>query len=1377
MRALTAEVVVAVTHSSLGDLEFLHLDGRNVEQLTDAMIECTNLVSLSLSRNQLRAPLGPLVRCSALWHIDLSFNRLESLEGLHHFVALGSLKLAYNRIPVHELRWIQDVEIIHLTLEGNPATVDILEKVARAGRSDGGDGCKGEGVVYASYRPAALAVVPTPWTLDGQFVVAAERVAAFGLAAAVTAALDRSARSFAENMGGRRSVAQTAPFEWSSGAWDVGSSSWVGELAVCHLNVLRDQPTAASPPVSLDIFRLRRLAGSLSTSTHTKGYIEEDALRFNAFVARQIYGEKPDEWPRLYLKELSLLDRDVRLDVLCALAADIAFGPVPQAVLSGSLIILAASTIGTNIAQAIAALPSYAKTALCFALRAQLQAEVDAVPGGYLFSSDSAKIQLLEAVPEVVVPPPRRFLSDAQGASGCFGHDEDLSNKGSFARHATLVLSRAPACPALTAFSQLSPSAQKIYDALRPLLRAAGFASGDLQVEGGDRARSMDNPHRPYDRPWAGTTRTAIGSDVDGKRAQGGRGNGVNGVPVHEQGPDIDERYYRVIPGFEKDYSDGENECDYSDYGLASNLLHARKPKLGERVRKATGKYIFVTGVSEDGCSFTADGAEDAQATFRRSDVVWDPRGWWTHVMALVESNRRHAWCKAQRLFPVRSSDKLNRSGVAAAAGTANVAVPAMAASYAASAEELEQSAPGQPQTKARIVDTFIANKAWDATFVVAPPSAVALQNMVAQAAERRRVLGAPMVGAWSTLKAAPFVVGSVAPAMTNDVPYSLAPRPALAAKVVKAVQTGFEEAKPQKWSGWGPVDEEMSSLHGKEPNGFAAALKSLSSSPSLPKEPPEERVELEYSEDSAALSLVGFGALEVTAGGALGVRSSLLETGSADWETLQREMGTLCEANQGRPAQLPPLNLHTLRGELRVRRQQVEKSNLRDAARAVEAKDDQLRSEQDQNFFKLTSVAGDFDAQLQAAVESVDGGEDEGHSEVPNNYHYPASLASNSPEPPSLPLPVTDQLRFSRNLQRSASHGSSDGGSLRMRLLLQAEVKREKASRMFPGKVRVRPWRTLASKHMFRVAEYTALSPQQSFECFSLIQPPSLRQKIGRISSTTEVGARPEGSASTTGQKIPTSAGESEEMHRCSGGASGACGRAEHRARNVSVDSALSAAASDDPTEPSGPRLCRDIFVPGMTMNVRAGGGNKVRRHRRPRERHPQELSIQRAATSDAAAAGGTRVGPPFNAADKTWKLDLGGQQQRQGEVTAVADIGWSPAMRPSRSSPTSLMMRSKPSFTSLYPNSIAGYRGFDVSPPPSSGVADSKDGPNIPVITEAKSSSIDHLAAAESKKFILAGGFARGRESNSRLSIILRSRNSGSAARRQKRGGFEPR
>ena len=99
----------------------------------------------------------------------------------------------------------------------------------------------------------------------------------------------------------------------------------------------------------------------------------------------------------------------------------------------------------------------------------------------------------------------------------------------------------------------------------------------------------------------------------DGKRAQGGRGNGVNGVPVHEQGPDIDERYYRVIPGFEKDYSDGENECDYSDYGLASNLLHARKPKLGERVRKATGKYIFVTGVSEDGCSFTADGAEDGE--------------------------------------------------------------------------------------------------------------------------------------------------------------------------------------------------------------------------------------------------------------------------------------------------------------------------------------------------------------------------------------------------------------------------------------------------------------------------------------------------------------------------------------------------------------------------------------------------------------------------------------------------------------------------------------------------------------------------------------------------------------------------------------------
>ena len=77
----------------------------------------------------------------------------------------------------------------------------------------------------------------------------------------------------------------------------------------------------------------------------------------------------------------------------------------------------------------------------------------------------------------------------------------------------------------------------------------------------------------------------------------------------------------------------------------------------------------------------------------------------------------------------------------------------------------------------------------------------------------------------------------------------------------------------------------------------------------------------------------------------------------STDWETLQREMGTFCEANQGRAIELPPLDLEALRAELKLRRQQVEAYEEQEASRVTE-----MRYEQDRNFFeRVDSYAGDF--------------------------------------------------------------------------------------------------------------------------------------------------------------------------------------------------------------------------------------------------------------------------------------------------------------------------------------------------------------------------------------------------------------------------------
>ena len=121
MRVLTADVLSAATKTDLKELEFVHLDKRDVEKFTEkGFRNCGKLASISLRHNSLSSSLAPLAQLSALWFVDLAHNQVSSLEGLEALDALGSLDLSHNRIKADELFRIRHLEVIHLSLKVQP---------------------------------------------------------------------------------------------------------------------------------------------------------------------------------------------------------------------------------------------------------------------------------------------------------------------------------------------------------------------------------------------------------------------------------------------------------------------------------------------------------------------------------------------------------------------------------------------------------------------------------------------------------------------------------------------------------------------------------------------------------------------------------------------------------------------------------------------------------------------------------------------------------------------------------------------------------------------------------------------------------------------------------------------------------------------------------------------------------------------------------------------------------------------------------------------------------------------------------------------------------------------------------------------------------
>ena len=940
MRVVTEESLVALTKSPLRDLETVVLDQNRVETLTDAFKSCPNLVTLSLRKNRLTSGLGALSVCSELWHLDLSGNSLTSLEGLQNLVALGTLNLAENLLAPDELHWLQDVEVMHLSLkvgrapcgqplpqpsttpndtaqhtttphhrQANPPTdrrtdrpthrpthrptdalTDALTDAPTPPPKPGHQGNPAVERECAPYRPSILRRLPNVWILDGWLADAGERALAAGLEWTPPDAA-----------GGRG-------FKWGAGEWSAEAPSYIGELAMRFLSVLKEQPTRAD---LIDDFRLRHICGAY----------DEDALRHNTAAARQIYGQRPLRLPRVHLKVLKRLDVRVRVDLLVILAAALKF-EVPEQVVSEALTVLLAAELGTDVAEEVTRLPPFDKAAVCFELRGQFTGDVQ--EGKLRFGQDLA--ELVEAVPAIVARSPR----EATAADGTGAGDP-------FARHATILLTRSPSCPPLTA-TQRTPAAQRIYDAMLPLLQAAGFSLKDLTLEQGDGGVNVKAPRRPYQRPWsrgAGARADDAPQDDFDMLYEYGDGGGGNGG------------------GYLSDSQGGAEEA---------NLSGARCPRPGEHLLWQQGRWAFVMTTSHDGAIITVTAPDLPPAGFhvQRSDVFWDPRGWWIHREAAMQGSARQAQTsRLQRLH--RTNGGLTRSGLPCGAGSLN----------------LPMEASGVPHKS--VVNVFSADQSWDPAFVMAPPAMIEQQNQLALYAGDMSGGGS----AWSRIETAPFVVGGDIPQAPSEAADALAPQ---RSAVLHVMRTSLAESDVTR----GQLATTTMTAGFKDE--FPAA---------------------QQEHDPAT-----------------------------QWETLQRQMGTFREANQGAAA-LPPLDMDRVRGEVQERRRQRE--------------EEQGGGGGGPNVFELTSV-----------------------------------LEPERPEQQDLALVPPGLLA-----------GGTVSGKLLARL--ESELQQEQGSRVLVSKAGMRSWRAIGGKNLFVVADPNPPpmleTAARSLEDSSQIRAKSVRPKSSQAS------------------------------------------------------------------------------------------------------------------------------------------------------------------------------------------------------------------------------------------------------------------------------------
>ncbi|KAK7242578.1 ATP-dependent Clp protease ATP-binding subunit [Aureococcus anophagefferens] len=605
---LTEDVVKRLCKTDPATVEHFHIHWVHVDRVRPtSLLRCQCLVSLCLSHADLLKIEGKVLgRCVNLWWVDLSHNRLAgdalATSGIDEFSALGALDLGHNALGPESLAPASEIEVVRLTLAGN------------AGLGAGDD----------SYRRTALQRAPAAWVLDDHFVTAAEAASAVE-AHEAAAALERKtsppASPTSPTILEKRTLATLGDGDWNEAS--AGDTATKKHLAR-HRRVLANQPAR---PFLRDQYRLKNLVVEYETRCA--------ALKSWASAEpRDDRRTGPRRPPNTRRAELCGLPTRARLDACVLLWASLQFAPLPAAMYKEALTILLAPHAGVGAVGDVAALPPFVRSGLVALLREQNAADAEARPG----ELNDLERDLAAAVPAVAVCT--RVCTDGGEPLGARLGLGDRRRLAAAARHAVILLSRAPSCPSLVT-RQTSSKQQRAYDSIGHLLAAAGMTFDELDRDSDSAEANVDNPARPYARRWAPPEPPAA---LDASAS-------ASPSATIAEGDDDDAT------------TASQRALVAGVTGPPADLHRLRRPRPGEHVEILENVFVILVDVAADGsrCRAAPYGGD---AVLERGDLWWDPRGWWRHARAAAEQAELFRGARG-RLHRARSAHRERRAAPA----------------------------------------------------------------------------------------------------------------------------------------------------------------------------------------------------------------------------------------------------------------------------------------------------------------------------------------------------------------------------------------------------------------------------------------------------------------------------------------------------------------------------------------------------------------------------------------------------------------------------------------------------------------------------------------------------------------------------------------
>ena len=136
----------------LDNVRFVNLQNLGLQSINRLQYFCPNVQVLFLYGNAIQEIHATILQLRHIWILDISQNKLQSLDGLDRFIVLGSLNLSKNNLSWKELRKISHITILGLYLFKNHR----LDQDPQ-------------------YRVHIVDLFPKVWFLDGIIITAEER--------------------------------------------------------------------------------------------------------------------------------------------------------------------------------------------------------------------------------------------------------------------------------------------------------------------------------------------------------------------------------------------------------------------------------------------------------------------------------------------------------------------------------------------------------------------------------------------------------------------------------------------------------------------------------------------------------------------------------------------------------------------------------------------------------------------------------------------------------------------------------------------------------------------------------------------------------------------------------------------------------------------------------------------------------------------------------------------------------------------------------------------------------------------------------------------------------------------------------------------------